>query len=157
MATWKETRAIIIALHRKGFTGKDIAASKNAPKLTIYRIIKNFKERGSIVVKKASVRPRKSSKSQDRVLKLIQLRDLGTTSTELAQEWQQAGECICSHSEAKTFGGWPGVKKGSKEATSLQEKHQGQTDTLQKVQTAEDWGKGIFSDESPFRLFGVSR
>ncbi|CDQ70639.1 unnamed protein product [Oncorhynchus mykiss] len=30
--------------------------------------------------------------------------------------------------EAKTFGGWP----GSKEATSLREKHQGQTDILQK-------------------------
>ena len=39
------------------------------------------------------------------------------------------------------------VKKGSKEATSLQEKHQGQTDLLQKV---------IFSKESPFRLFGAS-
>ena len=41
---------------------------------------------------------------------------------------------ICTHIEAKTFGGWPGVKKGSKEATSLQENHQGQTDILQKVQ-----------------------
>ena len=79
----------IIALHKKGFTGKDIAASKIAPKSTIYRLIKNFKERGSIVVKKASGRPRKSSKWQDRLLKLIQLWDRGTTSTELAQEWQQ--------------------------------------------------------------------
>jgi hypothetical protein len=34
------------------------------------------------------------------------------------------------HSETKTFGGWSGVKKGNKEATSLQEKHQGQTDRL---------------------------
>jgi transposase len=91
MVTCKETRAVIIALHKKGFTGKDIAASKIAPKSTIYRIIKNFKESGSIVVKKASGRPRKSSKRQDRLLKLIQLRDRGTTSTELAQEWQQAG------------------------------------------------------------------
>ncbi|KAG2470479.1 UBP8 hydrolase, partial [Polypterus senegalus] len=41
-------------------------------------------------------------------------------------------ECICMHSEAKTIAGWPGVKKGSKEAISLQEKHQGQTDILQK-------------------------
>jgi transposase len=57
----------------------------------MYQIIKNFKESGSIVVKKASGRPRKSSKCQDRLLKLIQLRDRGTTSTELAQEWQQAG------------------------------------------------------------------
>lgn len=75
MVTCKETRAVIIALHKKGFTGKDIAASKIAPKSTIYRIIKNFKESGSIVVKKASGRPRKSSKRQDRLLKLIQLRD----------------------------------------------------------------------------------
>ena len=89
MLTCKETRAVIIALHKKGFTGKDIAASKIAPKSTIYWIIKNFKESGSIVVKKASGRPRKSSKRQDRLLKLIQLRDWGTTSTELAQEWQQ--------------------------------------------------------------------
>lgn len=33
---------------------------------------------------------------------------------------------VCTHSEAKTFGGWPGVQKG------------------------------IFSDECPFRLFGAS-
>jgi hypothetical protein len=68
---------------------------------------------------------------------LIQLRDRGTTSTDLAQEWQQAGVSASAripHGEAKTFGGWPGVKKGSKEATSFQEKHQGQTDILQKVQ-----------------------
>ena len=54
MVTCKETRAVIIALHKKGFSGKDIAASKIAPISTIYRIIKNFKESGSIVVKKAS-------------------------------------------------------------------------------------------------------
>ena len=69
---------VIIALHKKGFTGKDIAASKIAPKSTnqsIYRIIKNFKESGSIVVKKASGYPRTSSKRQDSLLKLIQLRE----------------------------------------------------------------------------------
>ena len=42
-------------------------------------------------MKKASGRPRKSSQRQDRLLKLIQLWDRGTTSTELAQEWQKAG------------------------------------------------------------------
>ena len=55
MVTCKETRAVIIALHKKG---KDIAARKIAPKSIIYRIIKNFKESSSIVVKKASGRPR---------------------------------------------------------------------------------------------------
>jgi hypothetical protein len=35
MVTYKETCAVIIALHKKGFTGKDIAASKIAPESTI--------------------------------------------------------------------------------------------------------------------------
>ena len=56
MVTCKETHAVVIALHKKGFSGKVIAASKIAPKSTIYRIIKNFKESGSIVVTKASGR-----------------------------------------------------------------------------------------------------
>ncbi|KAK1794954.1 hypothetical protein P4O66_010149 [Electrophorus voltai] len=65
-------------------------------------------------------------------------------------------ECISTNSEAKAFGGWLGVKNGSKEATSLQEKHQGQTDILQKYRnwTAEDWGKVIFSDEAPSDCLG---
>ena len=90
--SWLPARKLVpSSLHRKGFTGKDIAASKISPKSTIYQIIKNFKESGSIVVKKDSGRPRKSSKRQDRLLKLIQLRERGTTSTELAWEWQQPG------------------------------------------------------------------
>lgn len=48
----KGTRAVVLALPTKGFKGKDIAASNIGPKSTIYRIIKNFKERGSIVVRR---------------------------------------------------------------------------------------------------------
>ncbi|GAA6225103.1 transposase-like [Lates japonicus] len=111
MVTCKETCAVIIALHKKGFTCKDIAASKIAPKSTIYRIIKNFKERGSVVVKKASGRPRKSSKRQDRFLKLFQLRDQGTTSPELAEEWQQAGVSASACTVRPRLGRWPGVEQ----------------------------------------------
>uniref|UniRef100_A0A9J8AJZ0 Tc1-like transposase DDE domain-containing protein n=1 Tax=Cyprinus carpio carpio TaxID=630221 RepID=A0A9J8AJZ0_CYPCA len=72
-----------------------------------------------------------------------------------------AGRCehICTHSEEKTFGRWPGVKKGSKEATSLQKKNiRDRLIFCRKYSewTAEDWGKVIFSDEAPFRLFGAS-
>ncbi|XP_072573262.1 uncharacterized protein [Paramormyrops kingsleyae] len=48
--------------------------------LSLTQIMKTFKERGSTVMKKASGHPRKSSKCQDRLLKLIQLQDRGTTS-----------------------------------------------------------------------------
>lgn len=55
IVTCMETRAIILALHKKGFTGKDIAASKSS----VHQSINNLKERGSDVVKKASGHQRK--------------------------------------------------------------------------------------------------
>ena len=54
VVTSKETRAAIIALHQNGLTCKGIATKNIAPERTIYRIIKNFKERGLTAVKKPS-------------------------------------------------------------------------------------------------------
>ncbi|NP_001133228.1 transposase-like [Salmo salar] len=159
MVTCKETRAVIIALHKKGFTGKDIAARKIAPESTIYRIIKNFKESGSIVVKKASGRPRKSSKRQDRLLKLIQLQDRGTTSTALAQEWRQAGVSASARTVRRRLLEDGLVSRRAAKKPLLSRKNI--RDRLifckrYRDWTAEDWGKVIFSDESPFQLFGAS-
>ena len=147
MVTCKETRSVIIALHKKGFTGKDIAASKIAPKSTIYWIIKIFKESDSIVVKKASGCPRKSSKRQDRLLKLIQLRDRGTTSTALAQEWQQAGVSASARTVRRRFWEEGLVSRRATKKPLLSRKNI--RDRLifckrYRDWTAEDWGKVIF-------------
>uniref|UniRef100_A0A8C7T280 Tc1-like transposase DDE domain-containing protein n=1 Tax=Oncorhynchus mykiss TaxID=8022 RepID=A0A8C7T280_ONCMY len=159
MVTCKETRAVLIALHKKGFTGKDIAASKIAPKSTIYRINKNFKKSCSIVVKKASGHPRKSSKRQDHLLKLIQLRDRGTTSTELAQEWQQAGVSASAHTVKQRLLEDSLVSRSAAKKPLLSRRNI--RDRLifckrYRDWTAEDWGKVIFFNEFPFRLFGAS-
>ncbi|RXN38373.1 testis-expressed sequence 2 -like protein [Labeo rohita] len=154
MVTCKETRAAIIALHKNGFTGKDIA-----PKSTIYRIIKNFKERGSILVKKASGRPRKSSKRQDRLLKRIQLRDRSATSAELAQEWQQAGVSASARTVRRRLLEDGLVSRRAAKKPLLSKKNIRDRLILCKKYgewTAEDWGKVIFSDEPSFRLFGAS-
>ena len=120
-------------MHKKGFTGKDIAASKIAPKSTIYRIIKIFKESGSIVVKKASGCPRKSSKRQDCLLKLIQLWD---------RIWMDG---LVSRKAAKK----PLLsRKNIRDRLIFCKRY--------RDWTAEDWGKVIFSDESHFELFGAS-
>lgn len=89
MVTCKEIHVVIIALHQRGFTGNDIAII--APKLTIYQIIKNFEEKGSFVMKKASGFRRKSCKFLNLLLKFNQLHDQRTTSVEFALEWQQPG------------------------------------------------------------------
>ncbi|ROL45393.1 Transposable element Tcb2 transposase [Anabarilius grahami] len=159
MVTCKETRAAIIALHKNGFTGKDIVATKIAPKSTIYRFIKNFKERGSILVKKASGRPRKSSKRQDRLLKRIQLRDRSATSAELAQEWQQAGVSASARTVRRRLLEDGLVSRRAAKKPLLSKKNiRDRLIFCRKYSewTAEDWGKVIFSDEAPFRLFGAS-
>uniref|UniRef100_A0A8C8GD47 Transposase Tc1-like domain-containing protein n=1 Tax=Oncorhynchus tshawytscha TaxID=74940 RepID=A0A8C8GD47_ONCTS len=159
MVTCKETRAVIIALRKKGFTGKDIAASQIAPKSTIYWIIKNFKESGSIVVKKASGRPRKSSKCQDCLLKLIQLLVRGTISTELAQEWQQAGVSASARTVRRRLLEDGLVSRRAAKKPLLSRKNIRDRLIFGKRYrdwAAEDWGKVIFSDESPFCLFGAS-
>ncbi|RXN11578.1 hypothetical protein ROHU_010563 [Labeo rohita] len=156
MVTCKETRAAIIALHKNGFTVKDIVATKTAPKSTIYRIIKNFKERGSILVKKASGRPRKSSKCQDRLLKRIQLRD---RSAELAQEWQQAGVSASARTVRPRLLEDGLVSRRAAKKPLLSKKNIRDRLIFCKKYgewTAEDWGKVIFSDEASFRLFGAS-
>ncbi|CAJ0953346.1 unnamed protein product [Ranitomeya imitator] len=159
MVISKETRAAIIALHKNGLTGKSIAATKIAPQSTIYRIIKNFKERASIVVKKAPGCPRKTSKRQDRIFKLFQLRDRTTSSAELAQEWQQAGGSASARTVRRRLFEQGLVSRRAAKKPLLSRKNI--RDRLifckrYREWTAEDWGKVIFSDESPFRLFGTS-
>ncbi|CAJ0924187.1 unnamed protein product [Ranitomeya imitator] len=159
MVISNETRAAIIALHKNGLTGKSIAATKIAPQSTIYRIIKNFKERASIVVKKAPGRPRKTSKRQDRILKLFQLRDRTTSSAELAQEWQQAGVSASARTVRRRLFEQGLVSRRAAKKPLLSRKNI--RDRLifckrYREWTAKDWGKVIFSDESPFRLFGTS-
>ncbi|KAI4898264.1 hypothetical protein NFI96_008433 [Prochilodus magdalenae] len=142
-----------------GQNGKSIAARKIAPQSTIYRIIKNFKERGSIVAKKAPGRPRKTSKRQDHLLKVFQLRDRATSSAELAQEWQQAGVSASARTVRRRLLEQGLVSRRAAKKPLLSRKNI--RDRLifckrYREWTAEDWGKVIFSDESPFRLFGTS-
>uniref|UniRef100_A0A096LU40 Transposase Tc1-like domain-containing protein n=1 Tax=Poecilia formosa TaxID=48698 RepID=A0A096LU40_POEFO len=149
-----KTRAVIIALHKNGLTARKIA-----PQSTIYRIIKNFKERGSIVAKKAQGRPRKTSKRQDSLLKVFQLRNRATSSAELAQEWQQAGVSASPRTVRRRLLEQGLVSRRAAKKPLLSRKNI--RDRLifckrYREWTGEDWGKVIFSDESPFRLFGTS-
>ena len=121
---------------------------------------KDFKESGSIVVKKALGRPRKSSKRQDRLLKLIQLRDRGTTSTKLAQEWQQAGVSASAQIVMQRPLEDGLVSRRAAKMPLLSRKNF--RDRLifckrYRDWTAEAWGNVIFSDESPFRSFGIRK
>uniref|UniRef100_A0A096LR72 Transposase Tc1-like domain-containing protein n=1 Tax=Poecilia formosa TaxID=48698 RepID=A0A096LR72_POEFO len=150
MVISKETRGVIIALHKNGLTGKSIAARKIAPQSKIYCIIKNFKERGSIVAKKAPGRPRKTSKHQDRLLKVFQLRDRATSSAELAQEWQQAGVSASARTVRRAV-----LEQGLDSRRAAKKPLLSRKNIRDRLILCKR-GKVIFSDESPFRLFGTS-
>lgn len=60
MVTWKETHAVIIALHKAGFTGKDIDAGNITSKSVIYQIIKNFQGRRFNCYEEGFKEPKKS-------------------------------------------------------------------------------------------------
>ena len=99
-------------------------------------------------MKKASGRPRKSSKRQDRLLQLIQLRDRGTTSTELAQEWQQAGVSASARTVGRKLLEDGLVSRRAAKKPLLSRKNL--RDRLifckrYRDWTAEDWGKVIIS------------
>ena len=114
-------------------TSKEIAARNIAPERTIYQIIKERAVK-STAVKKASGHPRVSSKHKDYLLLRSRLMKSSHHQSIACSILAAEGcECICTHSEVKTFRHRPCVKKGSKEATSLQEKHQGRTQILQEV------------------------
>lgn len=86
-------------------------------------------------MKKASGHPRVFRKRLDHLL-LSQLWICVTTSAEFAQYWQQGGvsASAVTHTqcEDKTFGQWPDVKKGSKEAAFL-------TEIFQEVQRLDSY------------------
>ena len=108
---------------------------------------------------KASGHPRNSSKSQDHLLKLIQLRDRGTPRTALAQEWQQAGVSASARTARQRLledGLVP--RRAAKKPLLSRENIRDRLIFCKRYRdwTAEDWGKVIFSDESPFPLFGTS-
>uniref|UniRef100_A0AAZ3R706 Uncharacterized protein n=1 Tax=Oncorhynchus tshawytscha TaxID=74940 RepID=A0AAZ3R706_ONCTS len=157
MVTCKETSAVIIALHKKGFTGKEIAASKIAPKhLLDHQELQgerfNCYEEGFREPKKVQQAPGPSPKTDS----------VAGSGHHLyrACSGMAAGRCeyICTHSEVKTFGGWPGVKKGSKEAIrkKLVRRRQGERyhqscviPTVKHPETIHVWGcfsaKGVGS------------
>ncbi|CAJ0953436.1 unnamed protein product [Ranitomeya imitator] len=108
---------------------------------------------------KAPGRPRKTSKRQDRILNLFRLRDRTTSSAELAQEWQQAGVSAPARTVRRRLFERGLVSRRAAKKPLLSRKNI--RDRLifckrYREWTAEDWGKVIFSDESPFRLFGTS-
>ncbi|KAA8593581.1 hypothetical protein FQN60_009697 [Etheostoma spectabile] len=106
------------SLHKKGFTGQDIAASKISP-INHLSTIKNFKVRGSVCCEEGFRASKKVQQASGPSPKVYSAAGLG-------------------HHQCRACSGMAAGRRD-------------------KDWTPEDWGKVIFSDESPSLLFGASR
>ncbi|KAL7870253.1 hypothetical protein SRHO_G00077500 [Serrasalmus rhombeus] len=89
----------------------------------------------------------------------IKLRDRVTTSAELAQEWQRAGVSTSERTVRRRLLEDGLLSRRAAKKPLLSKKNIKRRLTFCRKYwdwTAEDWGKVIFSDEAPFRLFGTS-
>lgn len=154
----KEKRETIILLHQSGLSTKEIVAKHLASSRTVYRLIKQFKETKSTVAKTAPGRRRLSSARQDRALVRHSLRERTASSPELALQWERDGV----HASARTVrrrlfvNGLPS-RRAAKKPLLTAKNIKDRLAFCRKYQywTAEQWCKVIFSDESPFPLFGT--
>ena len=64
----KEKQQLIIFLHQNGVSTQNIFAKDIAPQRTVYRLIKTYKETGSLNAKKALGRKKSTSDRDDRAL-----------------------------------------------------------------------------------------
>ncbi|TWW67383.1 hypothetical protein D4764_02G0004240 [Takifugu flavidus] len=114
---------------------RDHYAGKGKP-----RIISLYTELTSLQ-KVAPGHPRKSSKRQDRLLKLFQLRDRATTSTELAQKWQQAVELADGTRNKRCVA----LRRGDAEVTLVDREGKRIKATLKKALYVPTYPQDIFS------------
>ncbi|KTF83725.1 hypothetical protein cypCar_00049024, partial [Cyprinus carpio] len=131
----------------------------NTPERTIYRIIKNFKERGSTAVKKSSGCPRVYSKCQDRLLLRSQLWNRVTSNTELAQEGQQVGvRASACTARPRFLDNGLVSRRAAKKLLHSKKNFKDRLKFCRKYKdwTAENWCKVIFFDDALFRPFGTS-
>lgn len=159
MVLSKEKRQAIIAMHQSGMKCKDIVANGIATRSTIFRIIKQFKETGDTRAKKSSGRPRLSNTRQDRLLIRSQLKDRTSSSATLAETWNEAGVSASTRTvRRRLFDSGLKSRRAAKKPFLSRKNISDRLKFCRKYKdwTVEDWGKVIFSDEAPFRLFGAS-
>ena len=78
-------------MHQNGVSTQNIVAKEIAPKRTVYRLIKTYKETGSLKVKKAPGRKKSTSDHDDRALVQSCLLNRSASSQQLVKEWKKGG------------------------------------------------------------------
>lgn len=150
----------IVEAYKQGEKLIVIAKNFNMYRGTVSKIIKKFKERGTVQTAFKKGRPRKTSVQTDRLITRISLADPKKTARQIYNELIQDNGLICSIStetvrrrlvENGLFGRRP-VKKPLISKKNKQARIQFARDHINWTNI--NWNSVLFSDESKFMIFG---
>lgn len=156
-----EERQTIITLKNVGLSYREIAKKVKVSVSTVFFTIKRHSETGGNSDRKRSGRPKATTKSEDKFLRVTSLRDRRLTGQQLQAQLNSGRSKQVSVSTVKRRLRAAGLI-GRVAARKPLLRHQNKTKRLSWAMkhrhwTTEDWKKVLWSDESKFQIFGSSR
>lgn len=149
-------RSIILYLHKKGQSIRNIAQEAGCSIGGVQATIKRLKSTGTTDAKPKSGRKRISTPRDDKLLARLSLKDRRKTSLELCKEWQESTGVQASGSTVRRrllAAGLKGCKARKKPLLSVKQlKARLAWAREHKNWNTQDWSRVIFSDESTFTV-----
>ncbi|EFN72297.1 Transposable element Tcb2 transposase, partial [Camponotus floridanus] len=156
-----ETRAVIVALHKEGYSTRQISSKIKVSQITVVRTLRRKQETGLNTSRHRSGRPRVTSKNEDKFI-CVQSKRLRTrTAPEIREELNATREKPVSvptvQRRLRDYG-----LKGCIAARKPLLRKQNKVKRLQwakkhKNWSINQWKKVLFTDESKFEIFGGKR
>jgi transposase len=155
--TTNSQRAVIRVLVAEGQSQKYAARKVKVSQSTASRALKRFSETSHDEDRPRVGRPRLSTPRDDRVLERLSLNNRFRPATRLKEDWEQSGMQAGVHTVRRRlseFGLSGRVARKKPLLTAIQKARRLAFAKKHASWTAEDWEAVLWTDESPFSIFG---
>ena len=150
-------RAQIVTLYKEGYSERNIAAKMGCSKTAVHSAIKKFETEGVFSDFKKTGRPRKTSKRDDNLMKLIVKRSPTSSCKKIQANLLRKGCKVSLSTVSRRLSKEFDLKsyKPAKKPKLTSAMKKKRLDFARRYQnwTVDDWKKVLFSDESTFQQF----
>lgn len=153
-----QLQELIVRAINGGSSQRQVAAQFQVSKSGVNDVMKRFHERGGVIIKKSTGRPRKTTERVDRILVKLSKEDPRKSATVLTTELRQKYKATCGVQTVKRrlrASGLFGRRPAKKPLISAKNRIARVKFAKSHIAwTSKDWAKILWSDESKFMLFG---